>query len=68
MKIIYTNKPINKQKGSYPSLKTIILMGCVVACMVTVKLVYNPTDTMEDVAAMAEISGETIAEETGEIY
>ncbi|MBR4880997.1 MAG: hypothetical protein IKU19_03635 [Clostridia bacterium] len=68
MKITYTNKPMNRQKGSNASLKTIIFMSCLVASMVAVKVFYNPTDTMEDVAAMAEISGETIAEETEEVY
>ncbi len=50
------------------SIKTIVFMSCLVACMVAVKVIYNPTDTMEDVAAMAEISGETLPEETEEIY
>lgn len=68
MKITYTNKPMNRQKGSTASIKTIILMSALVACMVAVKVIYNPTDTMEDVAAMAEISGETLAEETEELY
>lgn len=67
MKITYTNRPMNKQRGSAASLKTIILMTCIVACMIAIKVIYNPTDTMEDVAAMAEISGETESSE-GEIY
>ena len=68
MKITYTNKPMNKQKPASASLKTIILMTCLVASMVAVKIIYNPADTMEDVAAMAEISGETLSEDTEEIY
>lgn len=68
MKITYTNKPMNRQSRNTASLKTIILMSCIVACMVAVKVIYNPTETMEDVAAMAQISGETIAEETEEVY
>ena len=68
MKITYTDKPMNRQRGSTASFKTIILMSCLVATMVAVKVIYNPTDTMEDVAAMAEISGETISEETEELY
>lgn len=68
MKITYTNKPMNRQKQGNASLKTIVFMSCLVACMVAVKVIYNPSDTMEDVAAMAEIEGETIAEETEEIY
>lgn len=68
MKITYTNKPMNRQKSGNASLKTIVFMSCLVACMVAVKVIYNPSDTMEDVAAMAEISGETIAEESEEIY
>ncbi len=68
MKITYTNKPMNRQKGSNASIKTIVFMSCLVACMVAVKVIYNPTDTMEDVAAMAEIEGETLSEESEEIY
>ncbi len=68
MKITYTNKAMNKQKGTTPSIKTIIFMSALVACMVAVKVIYNPTETMEDVAAMAEISGETLPEETEELY
>lgn len=68
MKITYTNKPMNRQKQGNASLKTIVFMSCLVACMVAVKVIYDPTDTMEDVAAMAEISGETIAEDSEEIY
>ena len=68
MKITYTNKPMNRQRSSDASIKTIIFMSCLVACMVAVKVIYNPTDTMEDVAAMAEIQGETISPETEEIY
>ncbi len=68
MKITYTNKPMNRQKHSCASLKTIAFMSCLVACMVAVKVIYNPTDTAEDVAAMAEISGETLSEETEELY
>ncbi|MBQ4561469.1 MAG: hypothetical protein IJA55_03945 [Clostridia bacterium] len=68
MKITYTNKPMNRQKNNPASLKTIIFMTCLVATMVAVKVIYNPSETMEDVAAMAEISGETPAEETEELY
>ncbi len=64
MKIVYTNKAINKQRNPSPSVKTIILMTCVVLAMVAVKVIYNPTDGMEEVAAMAEISGETLPSET----
>ncbi len=68
MKIRYTNRPANRQKGSGASLKTIILMTCVVMSMVTVKIVYDPTEPAEDVAAMAEIADPETSEETGEIY
>ena len=68
MKITYTNRPANKQTGSTASLKTIILMTCVVISMVAVKIVYDPSDPAEDVAAMAEISEQETSEETGEIY
>lgn len=60
MKIVYTNKAMNKQKNSSPSLKTLILMGCVLLCMVAVKVMYNPSSPSEEVAAMAEISGDTL--------
>ena len=68
MKIVYTNKAMNKQKGTTPSLKTIILMTCVVLSMVAIKVIYNPSDATEEVAAMAEISGETLGGETEELY
>ncbi len=64
MKIVYTNRAMNRQKNSSPSFKTLILMGCLVLCMVAVKVMYNPTTADEDVAAMAEISGETLTAET----
>ena len=67
MKITYTNRPMNRQKGGSASLKTIIFMSCLVATMVAVKVIYDPNEMSEDIAAMAEISGETIAEETEEV-
>ena len=63
MKITYTNKPLNKQKNSSASLKTILLMSFVVASMITIKFIYSPTDATEDMAAMAEISAEAIDSE-----
>lgn len=66
MKVIYTNRAMNKRKDPSPSLKTIILMSCVVICMVAIKFIYTPERGMEEVAAMAQISGETIARETEE--
>ena len=68
MKITYTNRPTNKQRGSAASLKTIILMTCVVMSMVAVKIAYDPTEPAEDVAAMAEIADCETSEETGELY
>ena len=68
MKITYTNRPMNRQKGSSATLKTIIFMSCLVATMVAVKVIYDPSEMSEDIAAMAEVDGETPAEETEELY
>lgn len=67
MKVIYTNRAMNKRKDPSPSLKSIILMSALIACMVAVKVLYTPERGMEEVAAMAEISGETLPEETEEM-
>lgn len=64
MKTVYTNKPMNKQENSSPSFKTLILMGCLVLCMIAVKVIYNPAEPAEEVEAMAEISGDTLPFET----
>lgn len=53
MKITYTNRPQNKQKDAFPSIKSILLMSCVIILMVAIKVMYNPNESIEDVAAMA---------------
>ena len=66
MAIVYTNKAMNKQKDPSPSIKTIIFMTFVVISMVAIKVIYNPTDGVEEVAAMAGITGETLSPDTEE--
>ena len=67
MKNVYTNRAMNKRRDPSPSLRTIILMSCVVLCMVAVKVMYTPDEGMDEVAAMAQISGKTLPDETEEL-
>lgn len=68
MKIQYSNAPCNKQKNNKATLKTIAVMFAVVCAMAAVKVIYAPAGTLEDAAAMANITGETdaVTEETKE--
>lgn len=65
MKKIYTNKAMNRQRGTSPSFRTILLVSCVLLTMTAVKVIYNPDKGMEDVEAMAQMALQT--EETEEI-
>ena len=56
MKITYTNDPHNKQKRISPSMRTIVMMTCVVAVMVAIKVIYVPERGMEEMAAFAEMA------------
>ena len=69
MKTVYTDRPINRQATPSPSLKTLILVSCVVLCMVAIKVFYAPTKDTQELAVMAEITETDLhTEESGETH
>ncbi len=66
MKIVYTNKAMNRQKNSSASVKTIAFMTCLVVMMAAIKVIYVPDRGVEEIAVMASITGETESPETEE--